>query len=142
MNEIINMEENFEVSSSDLLPFTERAIGAIPELKGRFATISFVSDREIRKLNNSYRKIDSTTDVLSFPFSAEEFEKNLNFLGDIVISTDQARRQAKENRLDLEVEIKQLILHGILHLAGYDHEADNGEMNGLELKLRDKLGIC
>jgi probable rRNA maturation factor len=62
-------------------------------------------------------------------------------LGDIVISVEQAQRQAKENKLTLESEIKQLILHGLLHLCGYDHETDNGEMNKRELELRESLGI-
>jgi len=58
-----------------------------------------------------------------------------------VISTGQAQKQATENGLSIEAEIKQLILHGVLHLCGYDHETDDGEMNARELELRDKLGI-
>jgi probable rRNA maturation factor len=58
-----------------------------------------------------------------------------------VISLEQAQRQATENNLTLENEIQQLILHGILHLLGYDHETDNGEMNHLELQLREKFGV-
>jgi probable rRNA maturation factor len=58
-----------------------------------------------------------------------------------VISAEQAARQAKSNRLSLEREIKQLMLHGLLHLCGYDHETDDGEMNGRELELREELGI-
>ena len=64
-----------------------------------------------------------------------------SFLGDIVISAEQAQRQAEENGLTLENEIQQLILHGLLHLCGYDHESDQGEMNARELELRDNLGI-
>lgn len=64
-----------------------------------------------------------------------------DFLGDIVISIEQAARQAEENGLTLEAEIKQLMLHGVLHLCGYDHETDDGEMNARELELRDKLSI-
>lgn len=63
------------------------------------------------------------------------------FLGDIVISAEQAARQAAAARLPLELEIKQLILHGVLHLCGYDHETDTGEMNARELALRKKLAI-
>ena len=63
------------------------------------------------------------------------------FLGDVVISAEQAQKQAAENGLTLEGEIKQLILHGLLHLCGYDHETDDGEMNKRELKLRKTLGI-
>ncbi len=62
-------------------------------------------------------------------------------LGDIVISVEQAQKQAAENGLTLEGEIKQLILHGLLHLCGYDHETDDGEMNELELVLRVQLAI-
>ena len=62
-------------------------------------------------------------------------------LGDIAISVERAESQAAENELDFEQEIAQLILHGLLHLCGYDHETDNGEMNRMELRLRRKLGI-
>jgi probable rRNA maturation factor len=93
--------------------------------------------------------------VLSFPYVAEDFENpsaapnstedgtdfSASNLGDIVISAEQAERQAKENGLTLENEIQQLILHGLLHLCGYDHETDDGEMNRVELKLRKQLGI-
>jgi probable rRNA maturation factor len=79
--------------------------------------------------------------VLSFPNEPDEFDFGEPTLGDIVISIEQAQRQAAENNLTLDAEIKQLILHGILHLCGYDHETDNGKMNRMELKLRDKLEI-
>jgi probable rRNA maturation factor len=95
----------------------------------------------MRLLNKTFRGKDATTDVLSFPFEAEEFEADENNLGDIFISLEQAERQAKENNLDFETEIKQLILHGILHLCGFDHEIDNGEMNRRELELRELLEI-
>ena len=95
----------------------------------------------MKELNTFYRGNDSTTDVLSFPHRADEFDPNMGNLGDIVISAEQAARQAKENGLSLDGEIKQLILHGLLHLCGYDHETDNGEMNARELELREKLGI-
>ncbi len=105
-------------------------------------TVAFVSDRAMRALNRIWRGKRATTDVLSFPTEQAEFEKlaGLN-LGDIVISIEQAERQAKEHGLSLENEIAQLILHGLLHLSGYDHETDRGEMNRLELKLRTRLGI-
>jgi probable rRNA maturation factor len=81
--------------------------------------------------------------VLSFPYEPDQYDylETENFLGDIVISVEQAERQAQENKLTLENEIKQLILHGILHLCGYDHATDGGEMNRLELKLRRKLKV-
>ena len=92
-------------------------------------------------LNKLFRGKDSTTDVLSFPNEPEEFDPDQKNLGDVVISVEQANRQAEENGLSLELELKQLILHGLLHLCGYDHETDNGEMNARELELRKVLGI-
>jgi probable rRNA maturation factor len=94
------------------------------------------------QLNRRWRRQRGTTDVLSFPSGQDKFEKSegLN-LGDVVISVEQAARQAKQNKLRLNTEIAQLILHGLLHLCGYDHLTDKGEMNRLELRLRRKLGI-
>lgn len=95
----------------------------------------------MKELNNFFRAKDSTTDVLSFPHEPDEFDPDESNLGDIVISIEQAQRQAEKNGLTLEKEIKQLILHGVLHLCGFDHETDNGEMNNRELQLRKKLRI-
>jgi probable rRNA maturation factor len=101
-----------------------------------------VSNAAIRKLNHQYRGKDSVTDVLSFPSAHERFEKQLKAdLGEVVISLERAATQSKENGLTIANEVEQLILHGLLHLCGYDHVSDNGEMNRLELKLRRKLGI-
>jgi len=114
--------------------------GVLGEASETFS-IAFVSDRRMRELNKLFRSKDSTTDVLSFPREPDEFDPDRNNLGDIVISVEQAQKQAAENGLTLEAEIKQLILHGVLHLGGYDHETDGGEMNVRELELREKLGI-
>ena len=95
----------------------------------------------MRELNKQFRGKNSTTDVLSFASEPEEFNTDENNLGEIIISAEQAERQAFENQLSIEIEIKQLILHGVLHLCGYDHETDDGEMNARELQLRDKLSI-
>jgi len=82
------------------------------------------------------------TDVLSFPNEAEMFEaENQSQLGEVVIAVERAATQAKQNGLTFSNEVEQLILHGLLHLCGYNHETDSGEMNRLELKLRKKLGI-
>ncbi|CAL1549078.1 unnamed protein product, partial [Lymnaea stagnalis] len=113
----------------------------IVEAQNKSAAIAFVSDRKMRELNKEFRGKNSTTDVLSFPFESDEFDLEQDFLGDIIISLEQAQKQAVENGLDLETEIKQLILHGILHLCGFDHETDNGEMNKRELELRETLQI-
>ena len=119
-------------------------------IAGRRFDVTLADDRETERLNRLFRKKAAPTDVLSFPWSdnagaaplpvkaAKEFE---GFLGDIVISVEAARRSARRDKRALEVEILQLILHGLLHLLGYDHETDNGEMNRLELDLRCYLGI-
>src|SRR5205807_5612939 len=100
-----------------------------------------VPDDRMRQLNHLFRGKDITTDVLSFPHEPDEFDPDKANLGDIVISAGQAQKQAAENGLSLEGEIKQLILHGVLHLCGYDHETDNGEMNERELELRERLQL-
>ncbi len=141
MFEIINQQRKIKIDPQDFKSFIRNSLSEIPETNGKILTIAFVSDKKIRELNNQYRNKNSVTDVLSFIYEGDEFEADENYLGDIVISAEQAKKQALENDLNLDLEIKQLILHGILHLCGYDHETDKGEMNELELKLRDKLEI-
>ena len=105
-------------------------------------TLAFVRDEVIRSLNRKFRGKDSATDVLSFPSFDERAEDPAaegGYLGDVVISTDTAVRQARESGHSFEREVSELLLHGILHLCGYDHESDKGEMNRLELSLRRKL---
>ncbi|HYL99349.1 MAG TPA: rRNA maturation RNase YbeY [Blastocatellia bacterium] len=106
-------------------------------------TIALVRDSTIRKLNCDFRNKDQETDVLSFPGGQIEFPDDENtddaYLGDIVISTDTAARQARQAAITIERQIQELVMHGILHLCGYDHESDNGQMNRLELRLRKKL---
>lgn len=121
--------------------FVEKALKVVPA-GGAGVTVAFVSDRLMRELNGMWRHKRGTTDVLSFPASQDEFERGEGLtLGDVVISVEQAERQAREHGLEFEVEVSQLILHGLLHLSGYDHETDTGEMNRLELRLRRRLGI-
>lgn len=104
-------------------------------------TIAFVDDREMTSLNSRFRNKRKTTDVLTFPADDSFSEPGSRYLGDIVIATPQARRQAGEQRHSLATEIRYLILHGILHALGFDHETDDGEMNALELKLRARVGL-
>ena len=138
---VVNLQRKIVLDTSSLVDFSESLLNAAEEANGRNASVAFISDRRMKELNSFFRGKDSTTDVLSFPHEPDEFDTDKNNLGDIVISAEQAARQAADNGLTLEVEIKQLILHGLLHLCGYDHETDNGEMNKRELELRDKLGI-
>jgi len=105
--------------------------------------VAIVRSRQMRRLNRAYRSKDSDTDVLSFP--AGRGNRAMNhpmddcYLGDIVICADVALRQSNQTGLAIDREISELLIHGVLHLAGYDHELDNGEMSRLELKLRRRL---
>jgi probable rRNA maturation factor len=134
MIEVVNRQRRLKLDTKAWSNFAMKALNAIGKQESS-ATIAFVSDKKIRELNRQFRGSDKETDVLSFPAG------DTLTLGDIAVSIDTAARQAKENGLSLDEEIAQLILHGLLHLSGYDHETDNGEMNRLELKLRRKLEI-
>ena len=136
---VINRQRSRKIQTQTWQRFVTRALPHISAAT-RSVTIVFVGDAPIRRLNRDFRGRDQVTDVLSFPHEAEPFENAVE-LGEIVISIPRAAAQAKENGLTFSNEVEQLILHGLLHLAGYDHETDRGEMNRLELKLRTKLGI-
>jgi len=141
MIEVVNRQRKLPLDCTHWQAFVEKAWHVIPS-NADGVTVAFVSDRSMRELNQLWRHKPGTTDVLSFPVEQDDFEKaEGSSLGDVVISVEQAMRQAKENGLTLDQEIAQLILHGLLHLCGYDHTTDSGEMNRLELRLRRKLGI-
>jgi rRNA maturation RNase YbeY len=141
MIEVVNRQRKIPVDCERWQAFTAKVLKVVPS-DARGVTVALVSDRAMRELNRLWRHKRGTTDVLSFPAGQDEFEKlEGSTLGDVVISVEQAARQAKDNGLTFDQEIAQLILHGLLHLCGYDHSADEGEMNRLELRLRKKLGI-
>jgi probable rRNA maturation factor len=141
MIEVVNRQRKVPIDGERWRDFVERALKVVPA-DDAGVTVAFVSDRRMRELNRMWRRKSGTTDVLSFPAGQAEFEKaEGDSLGDVVISIEQAARQAKEHGLEFEAEVSQLILHGLLHLCGYDHETDDGEMNRLELRLRRRLGI-
>jgi|SRR5579875_95047 len=143
---IINRQNQYELDLPSLRAY-ERQVRSILGLGQREFNVCFVSDEDIARMNSVYRGKSEPTDVLSFPWegngesgpeeiASEEFQ---NFLGDIVISVSTAERNARAEGHPVEEEIRLLILHGVLHLLGYDHEADQGEMNSLELALRERL---
>jgi len=105
-------------------------------------TVTFIRDRAMRRLNRDYRGIDGPTDVLSFAYhegeGAAAYDET-GHIGDVVISVETAYARARELGLSFGREIEHLVIHGALHLAGYDHETDDGEMNKLERKLRREL---
>ena len=141
MIEVVNRQRKLPIDCERWQAFAAKVLKVAPANDGD-VTVVFVSDWAMRVINRTWRGKRGTTDVLSFPAQQDDFEKlaGLN-LGDIVISVEQAARQARENGLEFDEEVSQLILHGLLHLCGYDHETDKGEMNRLELRLRRRLGI-
>jgi probable rRNA maturation factor len=138
MIEVVNRQRSKRITTRKWTTLTAKMLDAIGKPEAT-VTIAFVSDARIRELNRRFRGIDRATDVLSFPNS--EVSAADDNLGDIAISLARAEVQALENDLEFDQEIAQLILHGLLHLCGYDHETDNGQMNRLELRLRGKLKI-
>jgi probable rRNA maturation factor len=103
----------------------------------REVSVYFCGDRRMAALNRRWRRKDRSTDVLSFPAGGGDRA----FLGDIVISVPYATRQALSRGEAPAKEIDRLLLHGYLHLLGYDHEVDEGEMERLEARLRKRFGI-
>jgi probable rRNA maturation factor len=104
-------------------------------------TVAFVTDARMRQLNRAFRRTDRPTDVLSFP-SSDAPARRGEPLGDIVIAAGVARRQAAEAGHGIGVESRLLALHGLLHLMGYDHETDDGQMARVERRLRRKGGLA
>ena len=105
---------------------------------GREVSVLLCGDRSMRSLNRAYRGKDKSTDVLSFPATPGE----KGFLGDLVVCLPQARRQARAGHATVAKTVDKLLLHGLLHLLGYDHETDRGEMEALEARLRRRLGTA
>jgi probable rRNA maturation factor len=122
-----------EAGARRLRPWLERLTAALVEGPASLG-VRFASDRELHRANRDYRGKDKPTDVLSFP--GEETPEGGRHLGDVLISVPTARRQAEARGHSAERELRVLLLHGLLHCLGYDHEADQGEMERLERRLR------
>jgi len=139
------------VAVGPLEEFLENILGEIG-LGPECVAVRLIGDGEMARLNEKYRKKKGPTDVLSFPAAEDSGKPGTlrqqvrrargKFLGDIAIAPRVARRNAKLLGRGLPEELKVLILHGLLHLLGYDHETDRGEMERIEMRLRRKLGIA
>jgi probable rRNA maturation factor len=137
---IINRQRRVPVAVRPLEDFCERVRRELrfPE---EGVTIRLVSDAAMARLNRTFRNKRGPTDVLSFPSNGAKPDQNTEYVGDIAISPQTARRNARRFSRSLPVEMRILILHGMLHLAGFDHESDHGEMDRLERRLRRRLRI-
>jgi len=131
---IINYQRGIRVNAAALGRFAARLRRAL-RLRPDSFTVALVTDQRSAALNRRYRRRPYATDVLSFAADGN------GALGDVVISVPTARRNARRYRHGLEEEIKMLMLHGVLHLVGYDHETDRGQMNRREHALRRRLGL-
>ena len=138
---IVNRQRRVPVAIHPLQQFYERVrreLGFAPES----VTIQLISDETMAQFNKTFRKKQGPTDVLSFPANGARPGQGAEYVGDIAISPETARRNARRFSRSLPVEMRILILHGMIHLAGFDHETDHGEMDRLERRLRKKLGVA
>jgi probable rRNA maturation factor len=129
----------FALSKTGLTRFFNRVRDAAG-VKGEIEVL-LADDTTLRRLNRTFRGKNKPTDVLSFPAAEMNVSGQQILAGDLAISLDTAARQAAEHGLTLRDEVRILLLHGTLHLAGYDHETDSGEMAARETELRQKLRL-
>ena len=137
--EVVNRQRKRRVATAPLRTFLERAARAAPAPGDATVTVCLISDRAMKGLNERWRGRARTTDVLSFPAGDAPPFAGPTHMGDIAVSVEQAARQAAERGGGLPGELKRLVLHGWLHLLGYDHEADDGAMARLERRLARRL---
>ena len=146
---ITNRQEAHDINLSQARQFAQAVLTALRAEDACELSIAFVNDEEIHRLNREYRKIDRPTDVLSFALLEAQPPSPVTradadaptILGDVIISTETARRQADERGHSFEQELSILLLHGILHLFGYDHETDEEaqRMEALEQQLLNEI---
>lgn len=148
---IVNRQHRVPVAVKPLEDFFERVRREL-RFASESVTIELISDAAMARLNHSFRNKRGPTDVLSFPANGARPNQKTervrpllgarqNYVGDIAISPETARRNARRFSRTFPAELRILILHGMLHLAGFDHENDHGEMDRLERRLRRRLGV-
>jgi probable rRNA maturation factor len=146
---IINRQKRIAIPSAALQKFLAQVRKEL-KLDRTEMSICFVTDGAIAKLKARYRGKRKPTDVLSFPAQANDrstrssanSRRTPEFLGDVAISPETARRNALRDGRALDTELKILMLHGTLHLLGYDHETDEGQMDRAEARLRRRLRLA
>ena len=129
---VINRQHHHSIDGKSIRQFLRGLTPALG-LKHESFSVVFITDAAMRRYNRDYRGLDEPTDVLSF-------RDGEDYLGDILISAETAYNQARQSRtLSFESNIQRLVLHGLLHLMGYDHETDDGEMRSVERRLRRRF---
>jgi probable rRNA maturation factor len=138
---IVNCQCRIRVALKPLEEFYERVRKEL-RFPAESVSIRLISDAAMARLNQTYRHKIGPTDVLSFPANGAKLRRGAAYIGDIAISPQTARRNARRYARSGPAELRILILHGMLHLAGFDHEADHGEMDRKERRLRRHLGVA
>lgn len=133
-----NLQRKFKINTPQLKKRSLLILNALGQKEASLSLL-FVNDKAIQKLNHQFRNLDETTDVLSFPMHSEKGRPGLHILGDLAISVDTAKRQAEKLGHSLEREMTFLLIHGILHLTGWDHERSPGEAKKMYQKQRELL---
>lgn len=149
---IVNRQRRIPLAIRPLSGFLARAQRELGFPQGA-VTVQLISDSAMARLNRKYRHKSGPTDVLSFPANETPTRRTLPrrtkrqgnagqaYVGDIAISPETARRNARRYSRTLPEELRILVLHGLIHLAGFDHEVDEGQMERLERRLRRRLGL-
>jgi probable rRNA maturation factor len=154
---IVNRQRRIALAIRPLSGFLERAQQELG-FPGSSVTVRLISDSAMARLNRRFRGKSGPTDVLSFPADTTRQRRSLprrlkrgnangdgagdaDYIGDIALSPETARRNARLYSRSLPEELRMLVLHGLIHLAGFDHETDEGQMERLERRLRRRLGL-
>jgi probable rRNA maturation factor len=136
---IVNRQRRYRISVARMQRFANTLARRLRIEHLEFSLV-LTNDRAIRRLNHIFRHKNRSTDILSFPASASTAANLDNpYLGDMIVSVETARRQAFGRNHTLERELCLLMIHGLLHLLGYNHEVDRGEMRRMELRLQKEL---
>jgi len=131
--QVLNRQGRYKIYRESVAAFCDAALESVG-CKKRSLSVAFVAAKEMRSLNRRYLKRDYATDVLSFSYGSVKMDGN-PFLGEIVVAPEVAFDQARRFRISPEKELKKLLVHGILHLLGYDHATDQGQMNRFQRRL-------
>jgi probable rRNA maturation factor len=131
--EVLNRQRRYALDARRIASVVAGALDAVGRRDAELS-VTIANDRRLHVLNRTYRGKDRPTDVLSFPYDDDGGP-----IGDVIISIDRAAAQSSERGHDLQRELELLALHGTLHVCGYDHETDDGEMDRLERRLRRRL---
>ena len=134
--QVLNKQKRYKIFPKPVSSFCCNILQTLGQT-GYCLSVVFIGPSRMRETNRRYRGKDIPTDVLSFRYHGEKVE-GMFFLGEIVISPETAYKNAVARGLEFEAEIRMLLLHGILHLLGYDHETDGGEMNRLQKSLQHR----